>query len=568
MVCQECGVNAPENARFCPECGTRLPVVSDDGDSKTFEGPQASSATGTTFQRGVCLMHSRYEIVCELGRGGMGVVYQAIDHTRGADIALKTLPPQLRRDERALLNLKHEVNTALELTHENICRVYDFQECSEAQFITMELIEGASLDKLLFKRQQEGKDGFPLEWVLKCLKPICSALDYAHGKGIVHRDLKPGNVLVHRDRVVKLTDFGLARVVRTSMSKYSREATSGTLLYMSPEQCLGKPTDARSDIYSLGMLTYELLTGKAPFADAADITYCQLHEDLEPIPSLPASANACLARATSKDKKGRPSSCASFFDGLSALSIKGTWHISKAPNFSKHEPLPGEVRTFADIDFVWIPQGTFMMGSTPQEHNFAPNERQHQVTISQGFWLAKYQVTQAQWCAVMGNSPSRFAGADRPVENVSWNDCYEYIRRLNARQEERFRFPTEAEWEYACRAGTTTAYSFGDAISDLEHYAWYKKNSRATTHRVGQKRPNVWGLHDMHGNVWEWCQDWYAEYPASFSMDPKGPPDGSSRVVRGGSWGGEDLSCRSARRKRRQSDEQLSSCGLRLCRDR
>ncbi|HEY7545724.1 MAG TPA: bifunctional serine/threonine-protein kinase/formylglycine-generating enzyme family protein, partial [Blastocatellia bacterium] len=180
--------------------------------------------------------------------------------------------------------------------------------------------------------------------------------------------------------------------------------------------------------------------------------------------------------------------------------------------------------------FVQIPQGEFLMGSEKGEGDEKPA---HKVRISRPFEMGKYEVTQAQWEAVMGNNPSNFKGANLPVENVSWNDAQEFIQKLNARNDGYvYRLPTEAEWEYACRAGST-----GDYAGNLDEMAWHGSNSASKTHSVGQKKPNAWGLHDMHGNVWEWCMDWYLEnyYSQSPSADPPGPGTGSLRVSRGGS---------------------------------
>jgi len=163
------------------------------------------------------------------------------------------------------------------------------------------------------------------------------------------------------------------------------------------------------------------------------------------------------------------------------------------------------------MEFVLIPAGTFTMGSPDSDSNAYDHEKPaHQVTISEPFYMGKYEVTQAQWKAVMGENPSRFKGDDHPVENVSWEDVQQFIQKLNAKEgKEACRLPTEAEWEYAARAGTTTIYSFGNNASQLGNYAWYDENSGNTTHPVGDKPPNPWGLYDMHGNVWEWVQDWY-----------------------------------------------------------
>ena len=225
----------------------------------------------------------------------------------------------------------------------------------------------------------------------------------------------------------------------------------------------------------------------------------------------------------------------------------------------------GEVRTFSGIAFVWCPPGSFVMGSPQSEENRDDDETQHRVTLSKGFWMGKTEVTQAQWRAVMGDNPSYFKGDDRPVEQVSWEDCQSFVRKLNAQTEGKFRLPCEAEWEYACRAGSATAYGFGNDADQLGAYAWYDANSSGETHAVGQKNPNAWGLLDMHGNVWEWCQDWYGDYPGG-EADPGGARSGTRRVLRGGSWFSNQCDGRSANRGGNTPDNRSSLTGFRLLR--
>ena len=187
------------------------------------------------------------------------------------------------------------------------------------------------------------------------------------------------------------------------------------------------------------------------------------------------------------------------------------------------------------VTLVPIAGGTFSMGSMSGGSDEQPVTK---VTLSP-FWLAKTEVTQAQWEAVMGSNPSYFKGGQLPVENVSWDDAMEFCRKLTERERQAGRLPTgtiytlqtEAQWEYACRAGTT-----GDYAGGLDAMAWYSKNSGVTTRAVGTMRANAWGLHDMHGNVWEWCLDWYGPYSGGRVTDPKGAPSGTIRVYRGGSW--------------------------------
>jgi formylglycine-generating enzyme required for sulfatase activity len=216
-----------------------------------------------------------------------------------------------------------------------------------------------------------------------------------------------------------------------------------------------------------------------------------------------------------------------------------------------------------------IAAGTFMMGSPPSEPDRADNETQHRVRISKPFYLGVYEVTQGQYEKLMEANPSNFKGDNNPVEQVSWEDAALFCRELSARPEEQaagrvYRLPTEAEWEYACRAGTTTAYSFGDDRSQLRNFAWYEVNAERRHHPVGQKKPNPWGLYDMHGNVWEWCQDWYGDYPSGSTTDPTGAASGSNRVYRGGGWGYGAGYCRSAHRYRLYPSYRVSNFGFRV----
>jgi len=191
------------------------------------------------------------------------------------------------------------------------------------------------------------------------------------------------------------------------------------------------------------------------------------------------------------------------------------------------------------MEFVLIPGGTFMMGSPTTEIDRSDNEVQHQVTLSP-YLISKTEVTQAVWQAVMDSNPSYFKGTDRPVEQVSWDDCMAFCEKTG------LALPTEAQWEFACRAGTQTAYYFGNDKSSLENYAWYNHNSSSQTHPVAQKQPNAYGLYDMVGNVWEWCYDWYDDCSRSSVTNPTEPTSGAYRVRRGGSWGSAARRLRSA----------------------
>jgi formylglycine-generating enzyme required for sulfatase activity len=238
---------------------------------------------------------------------------------------------------------------------------------------------------------------------------------------------------------------------------------------------------------------------------------------------------------------------------LIADDFPSTINTTNAGNFTTNVPPSSK--------FVWVPSGAFNMQGT-------------YVYLTQGLWMGKFEVTQAEYQDVMGNNPSSFPGnPNRPVETVSWNDATQYCQTLTERERSAgriganwvYRLPTEAEWEYACRAGTTTTYCFGEDPfgNRLGFYAWYNVNSGGQTHEVGSRAPNRWGLFDMHGNVWDWCQDWYGNLPGGNVTDPQGPGSGSSRVFRGGSWNDGAGYCPSAIRNYYDPSYRYNNFGFR-----
>ena len=252
-------------------------------------------------------------------------------------------------------------------------------------------------------------------------------------------------------------------------------------------------------------------------------------------------------------------------------------------------PQPGNERlvlTVGDVEYAfrWCPPGTFMMGSPEDEQPGRRNwERQHQVTLSHGFWMLETPVTQEMWESVMGSNPSGISRGNKyPVNNVTWYECQEFVQKLNdilagtpcAPEGFKFSLPTEAQWEYACRAGTTTAYYFGDTLTlqQANFGAFHTLTPQQANFgmsvdglsEVGKYPANAWGLFDMHGNVWEWCLDWHGDYPSGAVTDPTGAPHGTDRVRRGGSWDGNAADCRSAYRSRDTPSTRGTYLGFRL----
>jgi formylglycine-generating enzyme required for sulfatase activity len=233
-----------------------------------------------------------------------------------------------------------------------------------------------------------------------------------------------------------------------------------------------------------------------------------------------------------------------------------TEQATEAPS---EQPVESNTKSL-DMTFKEIPAGTFLMG-LPETENKYFGEYQHKVTITKAFYMQTTEVTQGQWKAVMGTNPWKDEygakeGVNYPATCVSWNDAVAYCKKLSEKEGKTYRLPTEAEWEYACRAGTETTWSFGDDEKELGDYAWYEGNAldidEKYAHQVGLKKPNAFGLYDMHGNVYEWCHDFYGEdyYQQSPTQDPQGPVSGSSRVLRGGSWYNNSHNTRSVHRGR------------------
>ncbi|MGL4944025.1 MAG: formylglycine-generating enzyme family protein [Thermoguttaceae bacterium] len=252
---------------------------------------------------------------------------------------------------------------------------------------------------------------------------------------------------------------------------------------------------------------------------------------------------------------------------LVLAAFGGLWGMS--PCVSAQESKAGERKVFSidgvEYVFRFCPAGEFMMGSPNSENDRSRFETQHRVTLMKGFWMLETEVTQEMWQSVMNRNPSHFKGKRFPVENVSWDDCQEFIRKLNEQttpmQGLKFSLPTEAQWEYACRAGTTGAYG---GTGNLDEMGWYEDNSGSKPHAVGTKQSNAWGLHDMHGNVWEWCSDLYSDYPSGSVTAPVGQSTSFERADRGGSWKYDARRSRSAYRGKIEPSRRNADLGFRL----
>jgi len=311
-----------------------------------------------------------------------------------------------------------------------------------------------------------------------------------------------------------------------------------------------------------------------PVEDAPEVACMELgdwYKGLADQAATPASKGAMLRRAQAYYQRFLELHMAADLARTAAtLTLKRIEDaLAKCGAAGESKSSPGILTLDLDkgvtMKLVLIRPGKFMMGSLDSEQGRAGDEcPQHQVIITKPFYMGVTEVTQAQYEAVMGANPSEFKGPTNPVERVSWADAVAFCRKLSEKTGKAVRLPTEAEWEYACRAGSRTRFSFGDSDGVLGDYAWCASNSGGKTHPVGQKKPNPWGLYDMHGNVWEWCADWFGGYSSGASTGPQEAGSGGSRVLRGGSWDRADAGrFRCADRHARAPVDRRGECGFR-----
>ncbi|MCF2590165.1 formylglycine-generating enzyme family protein [Prevotella hominis] len=294
-----------------------------------------------------------------------------------------------------------------------------------------------------------------------------------------------------------------------------------------------------------------------PVGQHSYIVACNGYESEEGMVKLKASAPSNLQITLSKEAMATQQSTVT----QPAVAQR---HVVQAP-VTNGDNISIPVKNGVRIDMVRIEAGTFTMGATSEMKDPWDDEKPtHQVTLTNDYYIGKYEVTQALWKAVMGNKPSKFKGDNLPVENVSWKDCQEFISKLNSITGKTFRLPTEAEWEYAARGGNKSQGYQYSGSNNLFDVAWYEDNSGKKTHAVGTKQPNELGIYDMSGNVWEWCQDWFGEYSSSSQTNPTGANSGSYRVKRGGGWGNTARLCRSSCRVINTPGDRDCNLGLRL----
>jgi len=538
---------------------------------------------------GKLLLNNLFRALKPLGQGGFGRTFRAVNQGRFNELCvIKQLsPPSDVQKQTAAMKeyvrlFNQEAQRLYELgKHPQIPELISFFEQDKQLYLVQQFIDGQNL-------VEELRQGTKTEaQVREILTELLSILQFIHENGVIHRDIKPDNIMRRRDGKLILIDFGVAK-------EFVPDATvkSGTSLgtpgYAPMEQMRGRAVSA-SDIYSLGVTCICLLTGILA-NEALDKLFDAMEGEWIWRKRLPSAVKVSQQFGQLLDKmlaeylKDRYKSAAEVLAELSPQrsavpptviyqpvrvnipAPDSTPLLSKAPWFINQPvgvniPAP-PAKSFGEslgnginLEMVSIPGGTFLMGSPENEEGRSSDESpQHRVTVKP-FFMGKFTITQAQWQAVaalpkvktdLNANPSCFKGANRPVEQVSWYDAEEFCARLSRKTGKTYRLPSEAEWEYGCRGGTTTPFHFGETITP--QIANYGNNHQGTT-PVGNFPANAFGLHDMHGNIWEWCADnWHENYQSA-------PSDGSiwlssdkKRVLRGGSWNCDPWYCRSARR--------------------
>jgi eukaryotic-like serine/threonine-protein kinase len=553
----------------------------------------------------------KYHLKKFLGAGGYGGVFLAdevVDDDFQRQVAVKLISPEY--DPKKREEQRKELKNAVNLKHPNLLDCFVPGLCqikgSEFFYLVMELAE-----ETLEQHLQTGT--LSATEVTEIVKAIASALAYLHNGSPpkVHRDVKPGNLLRVGNRW-KLADLGLLTAIGSQSSAFTSNRRA-TIKYAPPEAYQGVVATAW-DIWSLGVMTAEMLTGELPFPGETEALL--MNQVMNDPPSIDWSKvpapfveiiNGCLEKDRAKrdtaqtvlDKLvGPPPPPPTFTFKTVTVNRRGEI-IQRETKQARY--FTEDLGNGVSVDMVYIPGGTFGMGSPKTEAESRDSEKpQHRVTI-QPFFMGKYTVTQAQWKAVaqlpkierdLNPDPSYFKGDNRPVERVYWREAVEFCARLSQKTKRNYRLPSEAEWEYACRAGTKTAFHFGETITtDLANYDGNetyadapKGKYREETVDVGSFPPNAFGLYEMHGNVWEWCADpWHSNYQGaptdgrvwdeedndnryqnSVDLLVMSRNDDKSRLLRGGSWYDFPRYSRSALRVNVAPDARFNDSGFRF----
>ncbi|MTJ18381.1 MULTISPECIES: bifunctional serine/threonine-protein kinase/formylglycine-generating enzyme family protein [unclassified Dolichospermum] len=559
----------PDNILFCQACGSEV------------------------------LLQQRYRVQCQLGRGGFGVTYEINEVRTNQAKVLKVL---INNDPKAVELFKQEADVLSQLHHSGIPHVeldayfeyYPYNSQNPIHCLVMEKVVGEDLEKYMQKRGLRPiNQTTAIEW----LKDLIIILEQVHNKDFFHRDIKPPNIMLRSESAeLVLIDFGTVRKVTSTVFKQQGGVTGIISAGYTPSEQINHNAVPQSDFFALGRTFVYLLTGKEPLDPIMYDSYNETLNWRNHAPQISSMLADLLDDMMQRLYKYRPQNSHEILQRIAA--------IEKA--LKPQAPIPANnLKTFSfevvttdargnitnqrkesakyftedlgngvTLEMVEIPGGTFIMGSPESEAQRRSNEGpQHQVTVP-SFYMGKYELTQAQYQAIIGTNPSNFKGDNRPVERVSWNNAVEFCKKLSQKTGKNYRLPSEAEWEYACRAGTTTPFYFGESITpDLVNYngnytyaSAQKGKYRQRTTDVGTFPPNSFGLYDMHGNVWEWCQDDYKNDYINAPTDGSAltSPSRSAKLLRGGSWSNDPGNCRSAYRSSISLDNNDLNIGFRV----
>ncbi len=599
-----CCMSVKGNVSICPNCKL---------DEKRLNVSPLSLPLRT-------ILNNQFLVGRVLGKpGGFGITYLGWDLMLELRVAIKeflprefagrntdrkTVTPYSEEDNKAFMfGLKQflqEARTLAKFNHSNIVRIRTFFEQNNTAYLVMDYYEGFSLQGYLMQ-----KSGIlPEKPAIDIMLPLLDGLHEVHTKGFLHRDIKPQNIYLTKNGIPILLDFGSSRFAMGERSRsLSVILTQGYAPY---EQYHRKGHQGPwTDIYACGATLYTMLTGKVP----PEAIEREKDDTLEPpdkvVPTLSPMVSKAILKALETEAANRPQTVIEFRDMLSSQPKSPLVEIIQPVEIKTKSKKPKHLHEFQNsigMKFVFLKSDTFTIGSPIKEFERYPDEVQHLVTLSNGFYIQTTQVTQAHWKLVMGNNPSKFKndGNDYPVENLTWYDAVMFCNQLSEIenrnqmydidiQEEEdghiidaevtligdvngYRLPTESEWEYAARANTKTPFSFGDCLSTDQgnfngNFPYTGCSSglyREKTVPVGTLGKNAWGLYDMHGNVWEWCHDWYGDYPEEHIIDPMGSQTGTERVLRGGSWNSNAKLCRSSYRFWLRPSDNFSNLGFRI----
>jgi serine/threonine protein kinase len=582
--CINCRKEIKTDWQACPFCGT--PNVLSGKQAETgnkqkdsLDKPESGSGTidpgtgiyGLDYDNlpSGTLIDGKYRIEEKLGQGGFGTVYKAWYDNMDEWRALKIISREHYDDKEIIRDLRTEAKKLNSVNHHNVVRFYDVHLTGEIKYFDMEYIDGGDLVDLKLSYPDKR---VPEERVREIALQIAGGMIAIHQKNIIHKDIKPQNILLTKDGEVKITDFGIAEQFSSSRSRLKLASRSGTPAYMSPEHIIGEDVGIETDVWSFGVLIYELLTGKQLYRGESqtDILTQIERRPYKPLSELSPLWNSLLADCLKYNFRER---IGSFSDVTNYLKNKA--RPSKRQSSDQIESIPVKIRLPDLIDMIPVEGGSFIMGSDDKDA-YDDEKPVHKVTLD-SYFIGKYPITQKQYQAVMGSNPSHFKGDNLPVEKVNWYKAIEFCNKLSIREgltpvysidgntspnnwsigtivanwgANGYRLPTETEWEYAARGGNKSrgfTYSGSNSIGDV---VWYEGNSGGRSHPVGTKRANELGLYDMSGNVFEWCWDWYESYSSRAKTNPRGPDNGEYAILRGGSWADSGSSCRVANRGR------------------